>query len=172
MERTAKALILCAVVQQACGSGPTENFHEPTVKIATSTVDRLMPDSLYLTVTVSEQDGQLRRVASLTNRANRSHTVSWLPYCGDLVWLLLDPAKPTGTPRYNASRGAPCNLTATVRTLAAGETYAAPEWQVLTRASKFMGDSLPPGVYSLGILVNISDMAPLLQVGPIEFVKP
>ena len=167
-----RAVFVGAVLVAACHAAPTEQYQPPEVRLAATTVERLTADSLFLSITVSEQGGQLKRTASLTNRANRPHTVSWLPYCGDLIWLLLDPANPFGPPLFNASRVHPCGLDPTFHTLTAGETFAAPEWQVVTLASKFMGDSLKAGGYMLGILVGISDLPALLQVGPIEFVKP
>lgn len=166
-------LLLTALVSlTGCREAPVEQYRAPLVKIQSATVERFTIDSLLLSITVSEEGGRLKRQSSLANRSSRAHTVSWLPYCGDLIWLLLDPANPLGPPRYNASIGNPCNLTLKLHTLAAGETFAAPEWQVITSASKFLGDSLPVGTYQLGLLVNISDLPALVQIGPVEFVRP
>jgi len=155
-------------------SKPVEMNRVPFVRMSSTTVERLTADSLFLSITVSEEQGRLKRTATLTNRSSRLHTVSWVPGCGDLIWLLLDPANPTGVPRYNAARvqGEVCSLVIYSHTLTAGETYAAPEWQAVTSALKFVGDSLPTGTYLLGISVQISDLAARLQVGPVEFVWP
>lgn len=169
--RLLSGVSLCQILI-ACQKAPLEQFQEPLVKIEATTIERLTADSLLLTVKVSEQKGQLKRETTLANKSSRPHTVSWYPFCDNLIWLLLDPANPMGPPRFNASIGVGCNLTLTSRTIGAGESMTAPEWNALTRASRIVGDSLPAGTYLLGVLVTISDLPALLQIGSVEFLRP
>ena len=141
-------------------------------KLTMRTVDRTTADSLHLQITVDGVDGAVRRHVSLTNESTRAHFVDWLPYCGDLVWLLWRTGDSLSTPLYNASRNHPCSLQPFGHTLLAGEKFEAPEWQVVTPAEKFIGDSIPAGTYTLGVLLGITGMPSVVWLGNVEFVRP